>query len=108
MEVLLRVAVYLEELVSHFLGDVRRNLLDVLVRLQIGATDVERDVRRVDNSVKECQILGNNILHLVGDEDLVAVELDLVATDIKIVLYLREIKNAGEVEGIVHVKVDVE
>ena len=49
--------------------------------------------------------IGHNVVHVVGDEHLVAVELDLVAVDGHALLDLREIEYAREIEGIVHVQV---
>ena len=41
-------------------------------------------------------------------EDLVAEELDLVAMDFEVVFDLREVENAREVEGVVHIEVNPE
>ena len=74
------LAVFLEdavEAVGHFLGDVGGNLLHVGIALQIAAADVERDVGRVDDAMEQCEELGHDAVDLVGDEDLVAVELYL-------------------------------
>ena len=46
--------------------------------------------------------------NLVGNEHLIAVELNFVSLDVQLVLYLGEVKYAGEVEGIVYIKVDPE
>ena len=52
--------------------------------------------------------LGHYILDRIGDEHLVAVELDLVLGDLQLVLDLREIEDSGEVERIIHIQVDIE
>ena len=99
---------YLLQSVGHLLGDVGRDLLDILVGLKITSGHVERDVRRIDDTVKEGQEIRDDVLDVVGDEHLVAVELDVVLLDRHPVLDLREVEDAGEVERIVNIQVDVE
>ena len=96
------------EPVRHLLGDVGGNLLDVAVALEIAPGHVQRDVRRVDDSVKQGEELRYDVLHVVCHEHLVAVELDLVLLDGHPFLDLREIEYARQVERIVHIQVDVE
>ena len=105
------LAVVLEDLlqaIGHLLGDVRGDLLHVLVALQVGAGDVERDVGRVEHAVQQGEELGYDALHGVGDEHLVAVEPDLVALQIHVAFDAREVEDTGQVEGIIHVEVDPE
>ena len=105
------LAVFLEhrlQLLGHLLADVGGDFLDVGVGLQIGTGDVERDVGRVDDAVQQGHKLGDDALQLVGDKDLVAVELHAVFLEVELVLDFREIEDAGEVEGVVHVEVDLE
>ena len=94
--------------VRHLLGDIRRNLLHVGIALQVAAAHVQRNVGRVDHAVEQGEEVGHDVLHLVRHEHLVAVELDLVAVDVNVVLDAREIKHTREVERIVHVEVDPE
>ena len=104
-------ALVLEELlqfVGHLLGDVAADLLDGSIALQIAAADIEGNVGRVDDTMQKGEVFGHDVVHLVGDKDLVAVELDLVAPHVEVVLYLREIEDAREVERIVHIEVDME
>ena len=96
------------QFVSHFLGDVAADFLDVIIGLQVGTADVQRYIRAVDNAVQEREVFGNDVLHLVGDIDLVAIELNLIAVDVEIVLNLREIEYSGQVERIIDVEVDME
>ena len=56
----------------------------------------------------ECHELRNYALHLVGDEHLVAVQLDAVALDVDVALDFREIQYAGQSERVVHVEVNPE
>ena len=105
------LTVVLEDLlqaIGHLLGDVRGNLLHVLVALQVGAGDVERDVGRIEHAVQQGEELGDDALHGVGDEHLVAVEPDLVALQIHVAFDAREVEDTGQVEGIIHVEVDPE
>ena len=94
--------------VGHFLRDVRRDLLHLAVALEIASADVQRDVWRVDHAVQQRQELGHDALHLVGHEDLVAVELDLVLLQFDVRLDLREVEDSREVERVVDVQVDPE
>ena len=98
----------MSSLVSHFLGDVAGDFLDVIVRLEVRTTDVERDIRAVDDAVQQRQVFRDDVLHFVGDVDLVAVELDLIAVHVEVRLDLREIQDTREVERIVHIEVDME
>ena len=54
------------------------------------------------------QVFGYDVLHLIGNEHLVAIELNLVAVYVKVAFDTREIEYAGKVEGIIHVKVYME
>ena len=94
--------------VSHLLGDVLRNLLDVAVALQVGAADVEGNVRTVDDAVEQGKEVRDNVLHAVGDEHLVAEELDLVAVNVDVALDFREVEHTGEVEGVVDIQMNPE
>ena len=58
--------------------------------------------------MEQCKEVRNDIVDRIGHEHLVAVELDLVARDLDIVLDLREIEDTGKVERIIHVKMDME
>ena len=99
---------HLLQLVRHLFGDVGGNLLHVGIALQVAAAHVQRNVRRVDDAVQQHQELGHYTLHVVGDEDLVAVELDLVLLHLDALLGLREIEDAGQLERVFDVDVDVE
>ena len=58
--------------------------------------------------MEQGQVLRHDVFDFVGDVDLVAVELDLVTVHVEVGLDLREIEDTGEVEGVVHVEVNVE
>ena len=58
--------------------------------------------------MQQCEEFRYNPLYRVGDVDLVAVELYLVALQVEVALDLREVEDAGQVEGVVHVEVDPE
>ena len=105
------LAVVLEEFcqfVSHFLGDVAADFLHIVVALQVTAADIQRDVGRVNHAVEQRQVLRHDVLYLVGNEHLVAIELNLVAVHIEIVLDFREVEDTRQVEGVVHIQVDME
>ena len=108
---LILLAVLLEDrvqAVGHFLGDVGGDLLHLAVALQIRTAHVQGDVWRVDHTVEQGEELRHDALHLVGDEDLVAVELDLVLLQLDVRLDLGEVEDTREVEGVVDVQVDPE
>ena len=94
--------------VGDLAGDVARNLLHVGVALQVAARDVERNVRRVDHAVQQRQVLRYDALDLIRHEHLVRVELDLVLLDFEVVVDLREVEYARQVERVVDVQVDRE
>ena len=58
--------------------------------------------------MKQGKEVGNDVVHMVGNEHLVAIELDFVLVYRHTLLDLREVEYAGEVERIVHIEVDVE
>ena len=108
LEVLLVVLVHLCQFVSHLFGDVTRDLLDVIIRLQVRTADIQRYIRRVDHAVQQRQVLRHDILHLIGHKDLIAIELYLVALYVQVRFDAREIQYSGQVEGIVHIEVNME
>ena len=91
--------------VSNLLRDVCADFLYVGVALQITAADVQRNVRRVDHTVKQSQKIWHYVVHVLGHEHLVAVELYLVLVDGHALLDLREVQHAGKVERIIDVEV---
>ena len=94
--------------VGHLLRDILRNLLHIAVALEIGTADVEGNVRTIDDTVEEGQEIGDDVLHAVRDEHLIAEELNLIAVNVDVALDLGEIEHAREVEGIVHIEVNPE
>ena len=58
--------------------------------------------------MQECEELGHDAFHLVGDEHLVAEELNLVLLKVDVRLNAREIEDTREVEGVVDVQVNPE
>ena len=53
--------------------------------------------------MQEGEVLRDNTLDIFGDEDLVGIELDLVALELHLVLHLGEVEDTREVEGVVYV-----
>ncbi len=108
---LVLLAVVLEDVlqaVSHFLSNVSGYLLDVGVGLQITPGYVQGNIRGVYHTMQQGQEIGHDILYRIGDEHLVAVKLNLVLGHVQTVLDLGEIQDTGEVEGVVHIQMDVE
>ena len=58
--------------------------------------------------MKKSEEVRNDVLHRVGHEHLIAVELNLVAGHLNVVLDLREVEDTGEVERVVYIEVNVE
>ncbi len=96
------------QFVGYFLCDVVVDLLYVRVALQITSAYIERDIRAIDDAVQQHQKFRNDVFYLVGNKNLVAVQLDLVLLNLVALFDLREIKDAREVEGIVHIQMDPE
>ena len=105
------LALLLENLlqpVGHLLGDIGRYLFHVGVALQVTAGHVQRDIRRIDDTVQQGQEIRDDVIHVIRHEHLVAVQLDVVLFDGHPLFDLREIQHAREVERIIHVQMDVE
>ena len=58
--------------------------------------------------MEQCKELWYNSLDLIGYENLVAIELNLITLQFDIVLYTWEIKNTRKVEWVVNVQVNPE
>ena len=108
LELLAVLLEHLLQLLGHLLADVGGDFLDVVVALEVGAGDVQRDVGRVDDAVQQVHEVGHDAFQLIGDKDLVAIELHAVLLEVELVLDFREVEHAGEVEGVIDVQVDVE
>ncbi len=72
--------------------------------LQITARNIERQVRRIETALQRRKELRDQLRGVVGDEHLIAEQLDVALGDIELVGQAREIDNPFEVEG----KIDVE
>ena len=94
--------------VCNLLCDVGGDLLHGCVALEIAAAHVKRNVRRVNDAVKEGHEVGDDVVHMVCHEHLVAVEGNLVTLNCNAVLQLREVEDTGEVERVVHIEVNPE
>ena len=84
----------LSEHVHALLDDVLANNLENLVLLESLTRDVEREILRVDDTLDEVEVLGDEILTVIHDEDTADVELDVVA----LLLRLEEIEGRTTVE----------
>ena len=58
--------------------------------------------------MKQCQEVRDNVIHVVGHEHLVAIELNLVLLDRHSLLDLREIKDTRQMEREVHIQMNIE
>ena len=86
----------------------RRDLLHIVVALQVRTADIQRNIWRVDYTMKQCQVLWHNILYLVGYEHLVAIELNLIALNINIILDTCEVEDTRKIEWVIHIEMDME
>ena len=82
----------LGEEVKALLDDVLADNLENLVLLESLTRDVKREILRVDDTLDEVEVLGDEILTVVHDEDTADVELDVVA----LLLGLEEIERSTE------------
>ena len=96
------------EAIGHLAGDVGGHLLDVAVVLQERAGDVQRQIRAVDHALEQQQEFRNDFLNIVRHEHLIVVELDHALAGGELVLDLREVQDALEVEGVLRVQMDPE
>jgi hypothetical protein len=58
--------------------------------------------------MKEGEEIGNDVFNMVGYENLIAIELNLIAVNFNVVLDLWEIEQPCEVEGVINIEVDPE
>ena len=58
--------------------------------------------------MQQSEEIGHDILHAVGDKHLIAIKLNLVATQIEIILNLGKVEHTGKIERVVHVEVNPE
>ena len=108
LEVFAVVLEHLFQLVGYLLADVGGDFLHVAVALEIATRNIQRNVGRVKHTVQQHQVVGHNAFYAVSNEYLIAVELNLVAGGVDSLANFWEIKNTGEVEGVVHVQMYLE
>jgi hypothetical protein len=87
------VVLVLSNLTEHIHGlldEVLADDLEDLVLLQGLTRDVERKIFRVDNTLDEVEVLGDEILAVIHDEDAADIELNVVA----LLLALEEIEGS--------------
>ncbi len=99
---------YLFEFVGYFFCDMAVDLFYIRIALQVTAADVQWYIRTVDHTMQQHQEFRNDVLHFVGNEYLVAVELNLVFLDLVALFDLREIEDAGQIKWIIYVEMDPE
>ena len=58
--------------------------------------------------MQQSQELGHDTFHLISNENLIAVQLYLVALYVQLILYLGEVKDTSQIEGIVNIEVNPE
>lgn len=93
---LLEVVLVLSDLadeVHALLDDVLADDLENLVLLEGFTGDVEGKILRVDDTLDEVEILGDEVLTVVHDEDTTDIELDVVT----LLLRLEEIEGGTEI-----------
>ena len=90
--------------VGYFFRNICRDFLHIGVTLQIGTGYVQRNIRRIEYTVQQCQKVRNNTLYRVRYIDLIAIKLDFVLVQFYIALYLREVQNTSKMERIIHIQ----
>ena len=93
--------------VGHFFGDVSRYFY-ILIALQITTRHIQRNIRRIDDTMQQCQKVGHNAFDRIGYKHLIAIELDFVALQVDVVFDAREVQNAGQIERIIDIQMNVE
>ena len=84
------------------------DLLHLLIVLQEGTGDVERDIGAIDHAVQQHQKFRDDFLDVIRDIYLIAIQLDLSALELHLLFHLGEIEDALQAERILHVQVDPE
>ena len=90
--------------VGYFFRNICRDFLHIGVTLQIVTGYVQRNIRRIEYTVQQCQKVRNNTLYRVRYIDLIAIKLDFVLVQFYIALYLREVQNTSKMERIIHIQ----
>ena len=70
-----------------------RYFLDIAIALQIRTRYVEWNIWGVNDTVEERQEFRNNFGYAVGNEDLIAVEVDFVALYLDVFLDFRKVQD---------------
>ena len=94
--------------IRHLAGDVIAHLAHVAIVLQERTGHVQRQVRAVDHALEQHQELRNDLLDVVRHEHLVVIQLDHALAGRELVLQLREVQNALQVERELRVQVNPE
>lgn len=81
----------LSKKIKALLDNVLANDFEDLVLLEGLTRDIEGKIFRVDDTLDEVQVLGNQVLAVVHDEDSADVELDVIA----FLLCLKEIEGCA-------------
>ena len=98
----------LMQLVRYLLGDVLGNLLDLSVVLQKASGNVQRHIRAVDDTFEQQQKFRDDLLDVIGNKDLVTVQLDLSRNHLQTVDLLWKIQDALEVKWVIDVQMNPE
>ena len=94
--------------IRHLAGDVIAHLAHVAVVLQERTGHVQRQVGAVDHALEQHQELRNDFLYIVRNEHLIVIQLDHALAGRELVLQLREVQNALQVERELRVQVNPE
>ena len=108
LEILTVVFENLCQAVGYFLGNISSYLLYIGITLQIRTADIQRNIRRINYTMQQCEEVRNYAFNLVGDEDLIAIELNFVALQVDTVMNAREIEDTCEVEGEINIEMNPE
>lgn len=83
----------LAQKIHALLDDVLANDLENLVLLEGLSGDVEGEILRIDDTLDEVEVLGNDILAIVHDKDTAHVELNVIA----LLLAFKEIEGCTRI-----------
>ena len=85
---------YALQTIGNFFGYIRGYFLYIRICLQITATYIQRNVRRIDYTMEQSQKIRHYVLNIIGYEHLITVKLNFISLQIEIILDFREIQNA--------------
>src|SRR5581483_3102486 len=94
--------------IRHLLRNVLRKLAHSAVHLERASRNIQRNVRAIDCSAQDHEVVGYQVFTAVRDKNAIAKEFYGILSPIKPTTDFREIKNTFKIERVINVEVDPE